>query len=463
LGVALGDLAAKRVVSGTVLIVATLLARWMVAEVFRSVLELSEGRLRQRAHVASVDHLSRANNDRAAGFDVDLAIDQASQSVTLRSIGAGAALSPLGVGLIWWFGGWLSAVITLLLVALSVPFYIRAGQRSAALSQTYQRRRATLFSRQLAMLRNVPELRALGAVDYGATTIGAATDVEHVAGLAAIRVALSSSLVSEFLGGVSVGLVAMVVGFALLGGRISLSHALIAVLVTSETFALVRRYGAEFHRRDDAQRAVALLTSAAVRDTGASGSPVLEARELVVAGLESPVSFRLTTGQRALVEGRSGAGKTSLLETLLGGRSPEAGTRTTSGRVGLIRADGHLLAGSLRENLRSGGSVSDEAIVALLSELNLRERFASLDDELVDNGRNLSTGERVRLLVARALLADCQLLVLDDVAGVLDAASREALRTTIGARRDVATLEAASDRPLLDPVDVTISLEPSRA
>jgi ATP-binding cassette, subfamily C, bacterial CydD len=96
-------------------------------------------------------------------------------------------------------------------------------------------------------------------VEYGANEIAAISDSEHAIAMRAIRVALESSLVTEFLSGVSIGLVAMVVGFALLGGRITLEHALIAVLVTSEIFTHVRRYGVEFHRREDSERSLATV------------------------------------------------------------------------------------------------------------------------------------------------------------------------------------------------------------
>jgi ATP-binding cassette subfamily C protein CydD len=127
------------------------------------------------------------------------------------------------------------------------------------LSAQYLQRRNVLESRQLELLHHAPELRALGAVTYGANEIAAISDSEHVIALRAIRVALESSLVTEFLSGVSIGLVAMVVGFGLLDGRLDLFHALVAVLVTAELFLHVRRYGAEFHRREDAAASLFLL------------------------------------------------------------------------------------------------------------------------------------------------------------------------------------------------------------
>ena len=55
--------------------------------------------------------------------------------------------------------------------ALAAPLYQRAGARSDAMAQQYQDRRATLEARQLEILQHAPELRALGAVTYGANEI----------------------------------------------------------------------------------------------------------------------------------------------------------------------------------------------------------------------------------------------------------------------------------------------------
>ena len=208
-----------------------------------------------------VGHLRapRPEGERVAA-DLALAIDHAADAPVARAparrarrarCSASSSSSGPGAGL--------PLVITVALLALAVPLYQRAGRRSEAMAKDYQDRRAMLEARQLEVLQHAPELRALGAVDYGANEIAAISDSEHTLAMRAIRVALESSLVTEFLSGVSIGLVAMVVGFGLLGGRISLVRALVAVLVTSELFVQVRRYGVEFHRRDDAQHALETL------------------------------------------------------------------------------------------------------------------------------------------------------------------------------------------------------------
>jgi ABC-type transport system involved in cytochrome bd biosynthesis fused ATPase/permease subunit len=388
-----------------------------------------------------------------------LAVDHASEAPTLERLRASAAVSLLGVVVVFVSAGWLPLIITLALLVLAAPFYQRAGRRSEVMAQEFQRRRATLEERQLEVLQHAPELRALGAVTYGANEIAAISESEHVLALRAIRVALESSLVTEFLSGVSIGLVAMVVGFGLLGGRISLLRALIAVLVTGELFVQVRRFGVEFHRRDDAQRALTALVEPDLRLSSLEGDDLLVATNLVTQASAGEVTLRVRAGDRVLVTGPSGSGKTTLLHSLLGWREVRAGVAERSGApVGYVDAESALFSGTLRENLTVGVSVADDEVRGQLRSLALvGPRFDDLDSELLSDGRGMSSGERVRLLLARALLARVSLLILDDVAGVLDHDARNSVRASLANTPGLAILEATVDTPLLE--DPTLQLE----
>jgi ABC-type transport system involved in cytochrome bd biosynthesis fused ATPase/permease subunit len=329
------------------------------------------------------------------------------------------------------------------------------------MAQEYQARRAVLEARQLEILQHAPELRALGAVTYGADEIAAISDSEHALALRAIRVALESSLVTEFLSGVSVGLVAMVVGFGLLEGHLSLVRALTAVLVTAELFTQVRRYGVEFHRREDADRALETL-DAEVSDTSVQTPELLIAHELVTEAHPESVSLHLRSGDRVSVTGPSGVGKTTLLHTLVGWRPPLRGAaQLGSQSVGYVSVESALLSGPLRDNLILDADIPDDTVRERLHSLGLAgPRFDDLDAELLNDGRGLSSGERVRLILARALLAGVSLLVLDDVAGVLDAGARDQVRRALAREETLAIIEATVDTPLIETPSRRIELRP---
>jgi ABC-type transport system involved in cytochrome bd biosynthesis fused ATPase/permease subunit len=461
--VGIADLALGHFETGLWCLVAVVALRWALATFLDEWGESAAVRVRASWRRRLISHLAlpRSEGERARG-DLALAIDHAADAPSLERLGASAASSLIGVGVVFIAAGWLPLVITVGLLALAVPLYQRAGRRSETMAAQYQDRRATLESRQLEVLQHAPELRALGAVTYGANEIAAISDSEHSLAMRAIRVALESSLVTEFLSGVSIGLVAMVVGFGLLGGRISLVRALIAVLVTSEIFAQVRRFGVEFHRRDDAQRARAVLESLAITERHPADDNLLIAEDLVSEANVHPVSLRVRRGDRVTITGPSGIGKTTLLHTLLGWRSPRAGVPQRGGEpVGFVSVESRLLSGSLRENLTLGSSITDDVLFARLSSLGLvGVRFEDLDSELLSDGRGMSSGERVRLVLARALLNGSTLLVLDDVAGVLDAAARDDVRRVLAELSDLAVIEATVDTPLLTVATTRIELRP---
>jgi ATP-binding cassette subfamily C protein CydC len=194
-------------------------------------------------------------------------------------------------------------------------------------------------------------------------------------------------------------------------------------------------------------------------------------------------------GDRVALVGKSGCGKTSLIETLLGLREGARGAIRIGGVDGVDIApdrlrticalspqDAHLIAGTVRDNLLLADPAADDArLWAALHDAALDDRVAALalglDTWIGENGACLSGGERRRLSLARALLARAPWLLLDEPTEGLDPATEEAVLARVSARLDAtgqgALIVTHSARVLhacnlvadMTPVDAARSLE----
>ncbi len=174
------------------------------------------------------------------------------------------------------------------------------------------------------------------------------------------------------------------------------------------------------------------------------------------------VSFSLRHGQTLGIIGPTGSGKSTLLKLLLRQYDPDAGGILLDGaplsaltpeelhaRVGVVFQNDFLMADSIRENIRFGREVNDEAIdEALISAQAgfVHEKEGGLDFMLNVKGRNLSGGQQQRVLIARALADDPRLLLLDDCSSALDFRTDRALRRALRQRHGEATTVIVAQR-----------------
>ena len=193
------------------------------------------------------------------------------------------------------------------------------------------------------------------------------------------------------------------------------------------------------------------------------------------------VSLELARGRRTAVVGASGSGKTTLAMLLLRFLDPRAGRITLGGVdataldgdsvrrvIGLCAQDAHIFDSSLRENLRlARPDCAESDLWAALAAARLadwaRGLPEGLDTMVGEHGARISGGQRQRLALARALLADFPLLILDEPAEHLDLATADALTADLlAATRGRATLLITHRLAGLDSVDEIVVLDAGR-
>ena len=147
--------------------------------------------------------------------------------------------------------------------------------------------------------------------------------------------------------------------------------------------------------------------------------------------------FVIDRGTRLWIDGPSGSGKTRLVEQLIGLRP---GLATDPARFAWAPQDAAVLDGTLRDNLRLAGPVSEAQMLEALGIAQLDRRVArlgkGLDTWIGEGGVTLSGGERKRLGLARAILRDAPVLVLDEPTEGLDAATEAAVIAALEAHLD---------------------------
>lgn len=195
----------------------------------------------------------------------------------------------------------------------------------------------------------------------------------------------------------------------------------------------------------------------------------------------SEVSFKIAAGERVGLIGRIGSGKTTIEKLMLGLFEPEQGSILVDGtdirqldpadlrrNIGCVPQDVMLFQGTLRENITLGAPYADDAAVLRASQLAGVEEFAArhplgYDLNVGERGEALSGGQRQSVAVARAVLLDPPILVLDEPTSAMDNGAENRLMARLSREIHGKTLILVTHRAsLLALVDRLIVMEAGR-
>ncbi|OQD53386.1 ABC transporter [Streptomyces phaeoluteigriseus] len=344
---------------------------------------------------------------------------------------------------------WVSAAIIVGTLPLIPVFMVLIGWATQSRMDRQWRLLSRLSGHFLDVVAGLPTLKVFGRAKAQAESIRRITGEYRQATMRTLRIAFISSFALELLATLSVALVAVTIGMRLVHGEMDLYTGLVILVLAPEAYLPLRQVGAQFHAAAEGLAAAeeifeVLETPLPVSGTGAvpTGGVAFEGVTVRYPGHSgdavSNVSFTVAPGETVALVGPSGAGKSTLLNALLGFVPPAEGRVSVGGadladidleqwrsRIAWVPQHPHLYAGTIAENVRLACPDADDAAVRrALGDAGALEFVDALPagagTVLGEDGAGLSAGQRQRLALARAFLADRPVLLLDEPTAALD-------------------------------------------
>ncbi|MEU6069504.1 thiol reductant ABC exporter subunit CydD [Streptomyces sp. NPDC047082] len=347
---------------------------------------------------------------------------------------------------------WMSAAIIVGTLPLIPLFMALIGWATQSRMDRQWRLLSRLSGHFLDVVAGLPTLKVFGRAKAQAESIRRITGEYRQATLRTLRIAFLSSFALELLATLSVALVAVTIGMRLVHGDMDLYIGLLILVLAPEAYLPLRQVGAQYHAAAEGLAAAEEIFAVLETPVPASGTGPVPSAALSFEGVTvrypgrsadavTDVSFAVEPGETVALLGPSGAGKSTLLNVLLGFVRPSEG-RVRIGGADLADVDlkewrshiawvpqrPHLYAGTITENVRlARPDADDDAVRRALRDAGALEFVDALPQGagtvLGEDGAGLSAGQRQRLALARAFLADRPVLLLDEPTAALDGAT----------------------------------------
>lgn len=347
---------------------------------------------------------------------------------------------------------WVSAAIIVGTLPLIPVFMVLIGWATQSRMDRQWLMLSRLSGHFLDVVAGLPTLKVFGRAKAQAESIRRITAEYRRATMRTLRIAFISSFALELLATLSVALVAVTIGMRLVYGEMDLYTGLVVLILAPEAYLPLRQAGAQYHAAAEglgaAEEIFAVLeTPVPAQGTGAVPAGAVSFEDVTVrypgrsSDAVTDVSFTVAPGETVALVGPSGAGKSTLLNVLLGFVRPAEGRVRIGGadlagldldawhgRVAWVPQRPHLYAGTIAENVRlARPEADDDAVRRALRDAGALEFVDALPEGagtvLGEDGAGLSAGQRQRLALARAFLADRPVLLLDEPTAALDGAT----------------------------------------
>lgn len=356
----------------------------------------------------------------------------------------------------------------LMLVTVPIaPFLLYLIGRVTREASEAQWRAMNRFSAGLAeILRALPTLKLFARERDERQRVRGLSEDFAGAALRVLQLSFVSAFALELITTLAIAIIAVSIGLRLLYGQLTFTAAFFVLLLTPEFYQPLRLSGTAFHSgmiAHTAQTALLKASSVAPATRGVSVvgtiapkgvqvaqvslSPSSTREAIAVHGLSfrypgsplpllSGIQFTVPKSSLTVLAGPSGCGKTTLLRLLAGLLRPESGHIARAAACSYVPQEPHLYNATLFENITLfQQDCSEQAVHRALKALCLSEWTETLPQGLAtplgEGGQSLSQGQRKRLGLARALVQDRPLILLDEPTAALDEATAATIREVL--------------------------------
>lgn len=351
----------------------------------------------------------------------------------------------------------------LMLVTVPIaPFLLYLIGRVTREASEAQWRAMNRFSAGLAeILRALPTLKLFARERAERQRVRGLSEDFAGAALRVLQLSFVSAFALELITTLAIAIIAVSIGLRLLYGQLTFSAAFFVLLLTPEFYQPLRLSGTAFHSGMTAhtaetalgaiapkgvQVAQTSLGTSSTRDVPVSGASAIQGAIAVQdlsfrypgspLPLLSGIQFTVPKGSLTVLAGPSGCGKTTLLRLLAGLLTPESGHIARATACSYVPQEPHLYNATLFENITLfQQDCSEQAVREALKALCLSDWAEALPQGLMtplgEGGQSLSQGQRKRLGLARALVQDRPLILLDEPTAALDERTAATIREVL--------------------------------
>ena len=308
--------------------------------------------------------------------------------------------------------------------------------------------------------------------------------------LKVLKIAFISAFMLEFIATISIAIIAVNIGLRLLYGQVSFLPAFFCLLVAPQFYQPFRQFGSAFHEAMNgivASSEIYKLIQAAPNNKQKNIVLEMEKAPQIISEnvdfsykndekVHKDLNFTIKAGSQVVLTGANGAGKSTIFKLLLKLLDVKAGKILVDGKnlydideqswlnnIGWVAQEPYVFKSSLRENITLGRACSKTQLERVTQLVNLTEFIKKQEhgyDSIVGGAINLSSGQKRRLGLARALLCNPKVLLLDEPMENLDSKNEELIKSVLEKLKGkVTVIIIAHRRQTIEAADKIIILD----